>query len=101
MATNPNPASDLSVILYAKDCARLARFYAAMLQLPIVEEEAGFARLAGDRSEFVVVQVPPAIAETIRIADPPLPRGETPFKPSFLVGDIRPCAGPFSPWEVP
>jgi catechol-2,3-dioxygenase len=76
----------VSIVLYARDHSGLARFYAAVLRLGVLEEEAGYVRLGSEGMEIVLVQAPPGAGH----ADPPdRPRSETPIKPAFLVSDIE------------
>lgn len=76
------------VVLFAKDLARLADFYARVLELRDVERGDGYVVLHGDGIEVVVLQIPPAIAADIEITSPPEVRESTPIKPAFLVTDL-------------
>ncbi len=76
-------------VIYAKDAQRLADFYGQVLSLPRAEEGASFVRLATEGMELTVVQAPPAIADSIVIAQPPVVREETPIKLSFAVADAQ------------
>ncbi|NJN20074.1 MAG: hypothetical protein HC812_01245 [Leptolyngbya sp. RL_3_1] len=58
-------------VIYAKDYQRLVDFYAAMLQLQIIEREDDFCLIGGDRFELVIVQAPADIAKQISISHPP------------------------------
>src|SRR5262245_48082400 len=79
----------LSVVIYAKDRARLARFYAAAFGLTMEREEQGSVLLGSNDLEVAIVQVTMAIANGINVAAPPEPRAATPIKVSFLVADIE------------
>lgn len=83
------PSPPLSAAVYAKDARRLAAFYAEVLGLARVEEGASFVLLASSGIELAVVQAPPAIAEAIVVAEPPVVREDTPVKLSFLVDDVE------------
>lgn len=74
-----------SVVVYAKDIAKVAEFYRRTLSASSVEETPGFILLAGNGLELSVVRVPQQIAQTITIASPPVLREGTPVKCSFLV----------------
>ncbi|MBX3630106.1 MAG: hypothetical protein KF908_09370 [Nitrosomonas sp.] len=86
MSAKPYP---FSAVIYAKDAQCLASFYEDMLSLSRVEEGPGFIFLASEGLELSVVQAPAAIAESIRLTDPPEVREVTPIKLSFQVADIK------------
>ena len=75
-------------IVYAKDIARLARFYAAVANLEIVHEVADHVVLESETYELVVVAIPAATAARIVISTPPVRRENTAFKLSFLVDSL-------------
>ena len=75
-------------IVYAKDIARLARFYADVANLEIVHEVADHVVLESETYELVAVAIPAATAARIVIATPPVRRENTAFKLSFLVGSL-------------
>jgi len=52
------------------------------------QTQEGFAVLGRPPSQLVIVRIPPAIADTIRTARPPVPREDTPIKLVFAVDDI-------------
>ena len=79
----------LKAVIYAKDAQCLAEFYSQVLALPRAEEGASFVRLAVDGLELTLVQAPPALADAIVIAQPPVVREETPIKLSFAVADCE------------
>ena len=85
----PQRSGPLTATLYAKDAGRLAGFYAEVLGLERAEEGASFVVLASEGVELAIVQVPPAIAETILVADPPEVREDLPIKLSVLVDDAE------------
>jgi predicted enzyme related to lactoylglutathione lyase len=72
-------------IVYAKDVARLAGFYAAVADLEIVHEVADHSVLESETYELVIVAIPADIAVRIDVATPPLRRENTAFKLSFAV----------------
>jgi len=75
-------------IVYAKDIARLARFYAAVADLEIVHEVADHVVLESETYELVVVAIPAATAARIAIATPPVRRENTAFKLAFAVPSL-------------
>ena len=85
----PHRSHALTATVYAKDARRLADFYVAVLSLEPVEEGEAFVVLASEAVELAIVRVPPAIAETIHVAEPPEVRADTPIKLSFLVDDVE------------
>ena len=85
----PHLSHALTATVYATDARRLADFYADVLSLERAEEGETFVVLASERVELAIVQVPPAIAETIHVTEPPVVREDTPIKLSFLVDDVE------------
>ncbi len=75
-------------VVYAKDVARVSRFYAQVCGLEIVHEVADHVVLEADGYELVVVEIPAAIAVNIRIETPPLRRENTAVKLVFWVDDL-------------
>ncbi len=75
-------------IVYAKDVARLARFYAAVADLEIVHEVTDHSVLESETHELVIVAIPAATAARIVIATPPVRRENTAFKLSFAVPSL-------------
>jgi len=75
-------------VVYAKDLARVSRFYAQVAGLDIVHEVADHAVLESGDCELVVVAIPAAIAAGIHIATPPVRRENTALKLVFRVDDL-------------
>jgi len=75
-------------IVYAKDIARVARFYADVADLEIVHEVEDHVVLESETHELVVVAIPAATAARIVISTPPARRENTAFKLSFAVASI-------------
>jgi predicted enzyme related to lactoylglutathione lyase len=75
-------------IVYAKDIARLARFYAAVADLEIVHEVEDHVVLESETYELVIVAIPAATAVRIAIYTPPARRENTAFKLSFAVDSL-------------
>lgn len=75
--TNPATAG---AIIFAKDPARVARFYEKISGLSVVQSEAGHIVLACGALELVIHAIPASIAADIVVGDPPDVREETPIK---------------------
>jgi predicted enzyme related to lactoylglutathione lyase len=72
-------------IIYAKDLARLAGFYAELLQMQQRYASAEYVVLQSADMQLVVHAMPPQIARTIEIQSPPDPREQTAVKLFFTV----------------
>lgn len=101
----PHRSHAVTATVCAKDARRLTDFYAAVLCLERAEEGETFVVLASEAVQLAIVLVPPAIAETILVADPPEVREETPIKRSFPVDDaegvrLRQVVPLYAPTEV-
>lgn len=77
-------------ILYVKNLDRVAAFYEAVLGMaPQAESRtASWAEFATEGASLGLHRVPPAIADSITITDPPKPREETPVKLRFEVASL-------------
>jgi hypothetical protein len=58
-------------VLYSKDLHQLVQFYTAVAGLDLRKIEEGFAVLAREPSQLVIVRIPRRIAAAIQIATPP------------------------------
>jgi predicted enzyme related to lactoylglutathione lyase len=76
-------------VVFAKDVARVSRFYAEVAGLEIVHEVADHVVLESGDCELVVVAIPPAVAAGIHIATPPVRRENTAVKLVFRVDDLE------------
>jgi predicted enzyme related to lactoylglutathione lyase len=76
------------VVIYARDMARLAVFYAGLAGLVEVQRDHDFTVLERGAFQLVVVAMPSPIASRIVLSEPPRRRTETPIKPVFVVGDF-------------
>jgi predicted enzyme related to lactoylglutathione lyase len=77
------------LVVFAKNKARVSAFYQRTLQLAVKESERSHDLLQGAGVEVVVHAIPAGIAKTITINQPPQPREDTPFKPTFYVPDLN------------
>ena len=78
----------VGAVVYAKDVARLSRFYAEVAGLAVTHEEQGHVILETQAFQLVVVAVPARIAERIQIASPPVRREDTAVKLCFAVPSL-------------
>ena len=85
----PQRSPSLTAAVYAKDARQLADFYAEVLGLSRAEEGATFVLLTAEGVELAIVQTPPAVADAIVVAEPPVAREDTPLKLSFRVEDVE------------
>lgn len=76
------------LVVFAQDKQRVSAFYQQTLGLAVDESETSHDLLRGHGHEVVVHSIPPKIAAGIVIADPPKPRSDTPFKPTFVVDSL-------------
>lgn len=75
-------------VLFAKDVARLARFYETLVPLRVEVAARDHAVLVSDGFELVIHGIPAAIAASISITAPPAPREDVPVKLFFAVDDL-------------
>ena len=85
----PSTPASQGLVVYAKDKARVSAFYQRTLLLAVVENEPTHDLLQGAGVEVVVHAIPAAHAKGIHINQPPQPRADTPFKPTFAVADLN------------
>ena len=78
------------IVIFAKDVARMSRFYGEVLGLPrIVETEtAGWVEFRAGGATLALHAIPQEIADTIHLTEPPEPRMDTPLKVIFRVSDV-------------
>lgn len=77
------------LVVFAKNKQRVSAFYEQTLGLEKVESASSHDLLRGHGYEVVIHAIPRAHAASITIAKPPLPRDETPFKPTFVVASLE------------
>jgi predicted enzyme related to lactoylglutathione lyase len=76
------------LVVYARNKYRVSAFYQQTLGLEVQESESSHDLLRGNGYEVVVHTIPPEHAADIMISEPPRPRDETPFKPTFVVASL-------------
>jgi hypothetical protein len=72
MSISPKPGA----VVFAKDPARVARFYEEMTLLAVTHAEKDHVVLESPDMQLVVHGIPKRIAAAIEIADPPERRGQ-------------------------
>ncbi len=85
--TVPEPIA-AGAIVYAKDTARLAHFYAEVAALEVMHEAADHVVLESETLELVIVAIPAPTAARIAISTPPARRENTAFKLVFVVDSL-------------
>lgn len=75
-------------VVFAKNVERLTAFYCETMALRVAHTEPGLAVLENDTLELVLHAIPPHIADTFELADPPLAREDASIKLIFPVADI-------------
>jgi len=104
MEVNPHPRADAAfplslmrevrsmaqqgLVVFAKEKDRVSAFYQRTLGLVARESQTSHDLLRGHGYEVVVHAIPLRFAEGIEIAEPPEPREDTPFKPTFVVASL-------------
>ena len=76
------------LVVFAKSKKRVSAFYQQTLSLDVIESESSHDLLRGNGYEVVIHSIPRKYAASISIEKPPVPREETPFKPTFVVSDL-------------
>ncbi len=76
------------LVVFAKNKKRVSAFYQQTLGLTVEESDTSHDLLRGHGYEVVVHTIPRKYAAGITIQKPPLPREETPFKPTFVVSSL-------------
>ena len=80
----------LTALVFAKDLAGMRAFYVEGLELvddPAASSD-GYRVLTGPGTRFALHAIPPDVAASITIADPPVGRSSTPIKLIFGVPDV-------------
>lgn len=99
---NPKPGA----VIYAKDLSLVSAFYRDVAGLTVRAVEPDHVVLESSDIELIVLQVPPGIAKTITIANPPKRRIDAAIKLVFPVASISTareaaarCHGELNPLE--
>jgi predicted enzyme related to lactoylglutathione lyase len=77
------------LVIFAKNKQTVSNFYQQTLGLKLEESDKTHDLLVGQGHEVVVHAISKAYANSIEIASPPIPRDETPMKPTFVVDDLE------------
>ena len=79
-----------TAVLFVKDIQRLAEFYHEGLGLPLIAAPMapGWLELDAGGVRLALHALPPRVARTIEITNPPRAREETPIKLLFEVDDL-------------
>lgn len=85
MSTKPKP----SAVVFAKDVAKLARFYGDVAGLEKVHSDSDHVVLDGGHFQLVVHGIPKKVADRIEITEPPRIRDATPIKICLPVRSIK------------
>lgn len=79
-----------AAVLYVKNLELMTAFYVQCLGMTVTDSAEGdFEVLVGDGWELSLVSVPPAVAATIVLTDPPARRQAVPAKLAFEVAGIE------------
>ena len=84
MPPKPKPGA----VVFAKDPARVARFYEVIAGLSVVQTENGHIILESEDIQLVIHAIPKRVADTITIASPPKLREERAIKLFFPVASL-------------
>jgi len=83
----PDPQK-AGAVLFAKDIARVAKFYAGVVPMTIRLEKSDLIVLESAQSQLVVHPVPPEVARSVEITVPPKRRTNVPTKLIFPVASL-------------
>jgi len=81
--------SQQGLVVFAKNKKRVSAFYQQTLDLDLAETATSHDLLRGHGYEVVVHTIPRKYAARMTITKPPVPRQESPFKPTFVVVSIE------------
>jgi predicted enzyme related to lactoylglutathione lyase len=84
MNKRPKP----SAVIFAKDVAKLTRFYMEVAEMAEVSKDKDHAVLDEEGFQLVIHGIPKKIAAQIHIAEPPAVREDTPIKICLPVSTI-------------
>ena len=80
--------SQQGLVVFAKNKQRVSAFYQQTLNLAVIESDTSHDLLRGQGYEVVVHAIARKYAASITVLDPPAPRDDTPFKPTFVVSSL-------------
>jgi predicted enzyme related to lactoylglutathione lyase len=75
-------------VIFAKDVARVARFYEQLLSFSVVHTSCDYVVLDSKDIQLVIHAIPTRIADSISISVPPVVRAQTPIKLIFPVANL-------------
>jgi predicted enzyme related to lactoylglutathione lyase len=81
--------SQQGLVVFAKNKKRVSAFYQQTLDLDLAETATSHDLLRGHGYEVVVHTIPRKYAASMTITKPPVPRQDSPFKPTFVVVSIE------------
>jgi len=76
-------------VIYAKDTSHIAAFYAQVMGFRITHSDAEYAVLESVGFQLIIHAIPPEIAASIAIANPPVRREDSAVKLIFSVASIN------------
>lgn len=85
MSTQPKP----SAVIFAKDIAMLARFYAEVVEMTQAYSDKDHIVLDADAFQLVIHGIPKKVAAQVQISVPPQVRENTPIKICLPVDSIE------------
>lgn len=89
MSTQNLSKHQQGLVVFAKNKKRVSAFYQETLRLSVKESEPSHDLLVGHGYEIVVHTIPRRYATDIKITKPPVPRENTPLKPTFVVRSLK------------
>ncbi len=81
--------SQQGLVVFAKNKKRVSAFYQQTLDLDLAETATSHDLLRGHGYEVGVHTIPRKYAASMTITKPPVPRQDSPFKPTFVVVSIE------------
>ncbi len=76
-------------ILFVKNFARASQFYEGVFGLTPSATQEGWRQYSAGNSTFALHEIPAEFAANIDVADPPVARGNSAYKPVFRVNDVN------------
>jgi hypothetical protein len=81
--------SQQGLVVFAKNKKRVSAFYQQTLDLDLAETATSHDLLRVHGYEVVVHTIPRKYAASMTITKPPVPRQDSPFKPTFVVVSLK------------